>query len=46
MVCEQIEVFLREKVKELNRNGIIFGLSGGLDSTVIAYQKSHLNLGF
>lgn len=28
--------FIRKKVKELNRDGIIFGLSGGLDSSVIA----------
>jgi len=32
----EIIKFIRKKVKELNRDGIIFGLSGGLDSSVIA----------
>lgn len=36
-VCRQIEAFIREKVKELRKDGVIFGLSGGLDSCVVAY---------
>ncbi len=34
---KEIVNFIRKKVKDLNRNGVIFGLSGGLDSVVLAY---------
>ena len=33
-VCKEIEQFIRSKVEELNRDGIIIGLSGGIDSVV------------
>ena len=36
-VCDKIEFFIKEKVKELNRQGIVIGLSGGIDSAVVAY---------
>lgn len=36
-VSQQIEVFIREKIEELQREGIILGLSGGLDSAVGTY---------
>lgn len=36
-ICKQIETFLRNKMNELHRNGFILGLSGGLDSAVVAY---------
>jgi len=36
-VCGYIEKYIRNKVSELKRDGIIMGLSGGLDSTVVAY---------
>ncbi len=43
--CEKvsgiIQKFIKEKVKELKRDGAIFGLSGGLDSTVVATLCTH-----
>lgn len=33
----QIEEFLRQKHEELNHEGAILGLSGGLDSAIVAY---------
>lgn len=33
----EIERFIKSKVEGLNRNGVVLGLSGGLDSTVVAY---------
>ncbi len=37
VVCEKIEKFIKEKVEELKRNGVILGLSGGVDSALVAY---------
>ncbi|WP_017185550.1 NAD(+) synthase [Alkalibacillus haloalkaliphilus] len=34
---EQLVQWLRETVKETNTNGLVVGLSGGIDSTVVAY---------
>lgn len=36
-VSKEIVKFLKDKVNLLNRDGVILGLSGGLDSTVCAY---------
>lgn len=36
-VSKEIVEFLRDKVNILNRDGVLLGLSGGLDSTVCAY---------
>ncbi|CAB3289492.1 NH(3)-dependent NAD(+) synthetase [Methanocaldococcus lauensis] len=36
-VIEKITNFIREKVNEANANGVVIGLSGGIDSTVTAY---------
>ena len=36
-VSEEKQALIREKVKELSRSGAIIGLSGGLDSAVVAY---------
>ena len=36
-VSKEIVEFLRDKVNLLNRDGVLLGLSGGLDSTVCAY---------
>ena len=36
-ITETIEKFLLEKIKENNANGLILGLSGGVDSAVLAY---------
>lgn len=33
----EIEGFIKSKVESLNRRGVVLGLSGGLDSTVVAY---------
>jgi len=35
--CAQISSFIEEKRNQLNRDGVILGYSGGLDSTVAAY---------
>ena len=40
IICREIEEFIKDKVNELHRNGIILGLSGGLDSAVVAYLAS------
>lgn len=34
---EKIVRFIREKLKQLNRDGVVLGLSGGLDSSTCAY---------
>ena len=34
-VSHKIEKYIREKVKELSRDGAIIGISGGLDSAVV-----------
>jgi NAD+ synthase len=39
-VCGEIEKFIKEKVSELNRKGVILGLSGGVDSSVVACLAS------
>ena len=36
-VCSQIEGLLQRKVQEMDKAGILIGLSGGLDSAVAAY---------
>ncbi len=36
-ITETIEKFLLEKIRENNANGMILGLSGGIDSAVLAY---------
>jgi NAD+ synthase len=35
--CQQIESLLREKLRQMGRDGILIGLSGGLDSAIAAY---------
>jgi NAD+ synthase len=35
--CFQIEEFLRLKLQQMEKDGILVGLSGGLDSAVVAY---------
>jgi len=36
-VSEKIENFIKEKVEEFKRDGVVLGISGGIDSTVCAY---------
>ena len=36
-VCRGIEVLIRDRVEELSRDGVILGLSGGVDSSTVAY---------
>lgn len=36
-VKEKLVQFVQDKVKEAGANGVVFGLSGGVDSTVVAY---------
>jgi hypothetical protein len=38
-VCEKIQEFIRGMSNELRRNGAVIGLSGGLDSTIVAYLE-------
>ena len=35
--CQQVAEFIESQRKDLNRDGILIGLSGGLDSAVVAY---------
>ena len=37
---EKIIQFIREKVKQLNKEGVVLGLSGGLDSSTSAYLQA------
>lgn len=37
LICEEIEKFIRSKLKQLNRDGVILGLSGGIDSVIACY---------
>jgi len=36
-VTEKIVSFIRDKVKEANANGVVVGLSGGVDSSTVAF---------
>ena len=36
-IADAIEKFLAEKIEKANAKGVILGLSGGIDSAVIAY---------
>jgi NAD+ synthase len=40
-VCQQVAEFIEDQRKTLNRDGILIGLSGGLDSAVVAYLSVH-----
>ena len=35
--CQEIQALLRSKLHDLGKDGILIGLSGGLDSAVVAY---------
>ena len=37
ITAKQIENFIKETVKKSNTNGLIIGLSGGIDSTLVAF---------
>ena len=36
IICEEIENFIEKSMKDLKREGVAIGLSGGLDSAVTA----------
>jgi NAD+ synthase len=38
--CSSIEAFIRESVLEAKRDGVVLGLSGGIDSCVLAHLAS------
>lgn len=48
--CKQVAEFIESQRKALNRDGILIGLSGGLDSALVAYlsalgvEKKRINL--
>jgi len=42
-IQKSIETFMIEQISVNNANGIIFGLSGGIDSAVIAYLCANVN---
>ena len=39
-ISEEIRNFIREMVRKFNKDGVIIGLSGGIDSAVVAYLAS------
>ena len=41
-IQQDIEVFLKNSVSQNKADGVIFGLSGGIDSTVIAYLATKI----
>ena len=41
-IAKSIEEFLADMVEKNNSNGVVFGLSGGIDSAVVAYLCSHV----
>ena len=41
-IQQDIEVFLRNSVSQNKSDGVIFGLSGGIDSTVVAYLAAKI----
>lgn len=40
ILCIQIEEFLSIKLQELRKQGILIGISGGLDSAIVAYLST------
>ena len=41
-IQQDIEVFLKNSVSQNKADGVIFGLSGGIDSTVVAYLAAKI----
>ena len=41
-IIQSIESFLKNKISQSNASGVIFGLSGGIDSVVVAYLCSNV----
>ena len=41
-ISTRIQEGLKQKIEETNSNGVIFGLSGGIDSAVIAYLCNNI----
>lgn len=39
-VVEELVEFIREKVKEANANGVVIGISGGVDSATVAFLSA------
>ena len=39
-ISEEIKNFIKETVRKFNKDGVIIGLSGGIDSVVVAYLAS------
>ena len=41
-IIQSIESFLKDKISKSDAKGIVFGLSGGIDSVVVAYLCSNV----
>ena len=41
-IQQDIETFLKNAVSQNKADGVIFGLSGGIDSTVVAYLSARI----
>ena len=41
-IQQDIEAFLKNAVSQNKADGVIFGLSGGIDSTVVAYLSARI----
>jgi len=41
-IIQSIESFLKNKISDSNSGGVVFGLSGGIDSVVVAYLCSRV----
>ena len=41
-IIHSIESFLKNKISESSADGVVFGLSGGIDSVVVAYLCSNV----
>ncbi len=41
LINNSIDIFIKNKVQEGNASGVILGLSGGIDSAVVAFFASH-----
>ena len=41
-ISKKIQNSIKEKITQIDSKGVIFGLSGGIDSTVVAYLSAKI----